>query len=78
MEANDKKSWSDMAGAIYGAITSINAEITWTFDHLEVQVPGGSADSAQNRWMVNGQLRIRTQNTDRQGGSGTGSQGQLQ
>jgi len=53
--------WPDLAAGLFEKLTGRNAEITYEFNQLEVDVPSGMGDGAQHaRWKVNGTLKIRT------------------
>ncbi|MDX1578579.1 MAG: hypothetical protein R3266_08840 [Gemmatimonadota bacterium] len=55
-------SWPELAIGLYDRLTGRNAEIRYDFDHMEVDVPGGTGEGAERaRWRLNGTLRITTQ-----------------
>ena len=61
MTTEQHKTWPDLAIDLYDKLTGRGAEITYEFDDLEVNVPGGTApDAPHARWKVNGELKIRT------------------
>jgi hypothetical protein len=64
---NDTTNWPDLAIGLYDKLTGRGAEISYSFDNLEVHVPSSaSAGAAHAPWKVNGTVRIST----RDGSSG--------
>lgn len=60
-ESKHTTSWPELAIGLYDKLTGRNAEITYEFQQLEVEVPSGTGDKAEHaRWRVNGILKIRT------------------
>ncbi len=64
-KANEKTehttTWPELAIGLYDKLTGRNAEITYAFENLEVEVPSGTGDNAEHaKWKINGTLRIRT------------------
>ncbi|MEM0914203.1 MAG: hypothetical protein AAGB29_07510 [Planctomycetota bacterium] len=58
------ENWPDLAHGLYERLTGSNAEITYDFQNMEVDIPSKIGDGAQHaRWRLNGVLKIRTQNT---------------
>lgn len=56
------ETWPDLAIGLYDRLTGRNAEITYDFDHLQVDVPSRTgADADRARWEVSGTVRITTQ-----------------
>jgi hypothetical protein len=54
--------WPDLAVGLYDRLTGRNAEITYEFDDMHVNVPSGTGASAKHaEWVLNGTLKIRTQ-----------------
>jgi len=65
--ANETPTWPDLAIGLYDKLTGRNAEITYEFQNLQVQVPSSAApDAVHARWQVDGTLRIHTR--DRKNG----------
>ncbi|MFW6353774.1 MAG: hypothetical protein ACOC3I_05250 [Verrucomicrobiota bacterium] len=61
METQHTTSWPELAIGLYDKLTGRNAEITYEFRSLEVQVPSGVGDNAKHApWKLDGQLVIRT------------------
>ena len=61
--SNETHTWPELAHGLYEHLTGSNAEITYEFEDLQVEVPsstGGEARHAQ--WKLNGTLRIHTRN----------------
>ena len=59
--ADDTKTWPDLAIGLYDRLTGRNAEITYAFDSLAVQVPSGVGEDVEHaRWTVDGTVRITT------------------
>jgi len=53
--------WPELAIGLYDKLTGRNAEITYGFEDLEVQVPSGTGKDAEHaKWKVNGTMRIST------------------
>ncbi|MCP4775863.1 MAG: hypothetical protein GY880_16650, partial [Planctomycetaceae bacterium] len=50
-----------LAIGLYDRLTGSNAEITYGFDEMRVQVPSGTGAEAQHaEWVLNGTLKIST------------------
>lgn len=57
----DTQTWPDLAVGLYDKLTGRNAEITYEFDGVELDVPSGTgADATHARWGISGTVRIRT------------------
>jgi hypothetical protein len=60
--ANETNNWPDLAIGLYDKLTGRNAEITYEFEELEVEVPSGTSEKAEHaKWKLNGTIRIHTQ-----------------
>ena len=60
-EENHTKTWPELAIGLYDKLTGRNAEITYDFDGLTVDVPSGTGPDADHAtWKVSGVLKIRT------------------
>jgi hypothetical protein len=58
---NDTTNWPDLAIGLYDKLTGRGAEISYSFDDLEVQVPSSASPDADHApWKVNGTVRIST------------------
>jgi hypothetical protein len=61
--AGDTRNWPDLAIGLYDKLTGRNAEISYSFDDLELNIPSStSADAMHATWKVNGTVRITTRN----------------
>jgi hypothetical protein len=60
-KVKDTTNWPEMFVGLYERLTGNNAEISYTFDNLEIDVPSSTAEnSPQARWKFNGTMRITT------------------
>ncbi|MFC7068955.1 hypothetical protein [Halobaculum lipolyticum] len=51
--------WPDFGIALYERLTGRGAEISYTFDDMEVDVPSAAGEDAEHaHWRLNGTLRI--------------------
>lgn len=60
-ERTNTQNWPDLAIGLYDRLTGRDAEITYEFDNLDVQVPsrtGGDAEHAH--WNLQGKIRVST------------------
>jgi len=58
--------WPELAVGLYEKLTEMNAEITYEFENLRVYVPSGVGSEAKHAaWQINGILKIRTKNIDK-------------
>lgn len=56
--------WPELAISLYDQLTGRNAEITYDFDNVEVNVPHAVGANTQHaNWKINGILKIRTRDT---------------
>lgn len=61
MSNEHTNNWPDLAIGLYDRLTGSNAEITYGFDEMRVQVPSGTGADAQHaEWVLNGTLKIST------------------
>ncbi|MDX1532348.1 MAG: hypothetical protein R3362_12530 [Rhodothermales bacterium] len=59
--ADATTTWPDLAIGLYDRLTGRNAEITYAFDNLSVNVPSKAGEDAeQARWVVSGTVSITT------------------
>jgi len=61
----ETRTWPDLAISLYDRLTGRNAEITYEFEDMEVDVPsraGSDADHAT--WRVDGTITIATREQD--------------
>lgn len=53
--------WPDLAIGLYDRLTGNNAEISYGFDEMHIQVPSGTGENAQHaEWVLNGTVKIST------------------
>ncbi len=61
MNAEHTKNWPDLAIGLYERLTGNNAEITYDFEKLQIQIPSGTGSDAEHaEWVFNGKLKIST------------------
>ncbi|MDG1873655.1 MAG: hypothetical protein P8J27_07075 [Mariniblastus sp.] len=64
MNAEHTKNWPDLAIGLYDRLTGNNAEITYGFENMHIQVPSGTGAQAEHaEWVLNGSLKISTSDT---------------
>ncbi len=60
-QANETKTWPELAIGLYDKLTGRNAEITYDFQNFELHVPSGAVENpSYAKWRMNGILKIRT------------------
>lgn len=53
--------WPELAIGLYDRLTGRNAEITYNFDNMRIEVPSGTGANAEHAtWKVQGGLTITT------------------
>ncbi|MFB6117078.1 hypothetical protein [Halosegnis sp.] len=61
----ETQTWPDLAISLYDRLTGRNAEITYAFDDMEVDVPSkAGADADHARWRVDGTITVSTSERD--------------
>ena len=61
MNEKHTKNWPDLAIGLYDRLTGNSAEITYGFENMQIQVPSGTgADAEHAEWVLNGSLKIST------------------
>ena len=61
MSTERTKNWPDLAIGLYDRLTGNNAEITYAFEEMRVQIPSGTGPDAEHaEWVLNGSLKIST------------------
>ena len=61
MDADQTKNWPDLAIGLYDRLTGNNAEITYGFEDMHIQVPSGTGANAEHaEWVLNGSVKIST------------------
>ncbi len=62
----DTRTWPELAIGLYDRLTGRGAEITYEFDNFEIMIPSSATPEATHaKWKMNGALRIRTRDQDR-------------
>ena len=62
-KSQDTTNWPDMFVGLYDRLTGNNAEITYKFDSMEIDVPASTSENAARaHWKLNGTLRISARN----------------
>jgi hypothetical protein len=65
MSTEHTKNWPDLAVGLYDRLTGNNAEITYAFEKLNIEIPSGTGSDAEHaKWVLDGKLVISTRNTD--------------
>ena len=60
-ESKDSQNWPELFIGLYERLTGKNAEISYSFDDLEIEVPSStSPGSPRATWKFNGTMRITT------------------
>jgi hypothetical protein len=61
MSTEHTTNWPDLAIGLYERLTGNNAEISYGFDDMQIQVPSGTGANAEHaKWILNGTLKIST------------------
>ncbi len=61
-ENTETKTWPELAIGLYDQLTKRNAEITYVFDDMSVDVPSKAGTDAKHaNWKINGSIKIKTQ-----------------
>ncbi|MEQ8211837.1 MAG: hypothetical protein RH917_18715 [Lacipirellulaceae bacterium] len=61
MSSEQTKNWPDLAIGLYDRLTGRNAEISYHFDDMNIQIPSGTGESAEHaKWVLSGTLKIST------------------
>jgi hypothetical protein len=62
---SETTTWPDLAIGLYDRLTGRNAEITYDFEDMEVDVPSKAGEDADHaRWRVDGTLTITTRDNE--------------
>ena len=65
MSEQHTKNWPDLAMGLYDRLTGSNAEITYEFEKMDIQVPSGVGENAEHaQWKLNGVLKVRTKKVE--------------
>ena len=55
------KNWPELAVGLYDRLTGNNAEISYEFRDMHVQIPSGTGDEAEHaEWVLDGMLKVTT------------------
>jgi hypothetical protein len=58
-KGNNTNNWPEVFSGLYERLTGKNAEITYAFDDLEVDIPSSTdVDAPSAHWKINGAMRI--------------------
>ena len=61
MNTEHTKNWPDLAIGLYDRLTGSNAEITYAFEKMHVQIPSGTGATAEHaEWVFDGAIKIST------------------
>lgn len=61
MNDQHTRTWPDLAIGLYDKLTGRNAEITYEFQNMEIEIPSGTGAQADHaKWKLNGIVKIRT------------------
>ena len=61
MSSEHTQNWPDLAIGLYDRLTGSNAEITYAFEKMHVQIPSGTGTEAKHaEWVFDGVLKIST------------------
>jgi hypothetical protein len=53
--------WPELAIGLYDKLTGRGAQIIYTFENMEIDIPSGTGGEAEHaHWKVNGTLKIST------------------
>ncbi len=65
--SNETNTWPELAIGLYDKLTGRNAEITYEFKNMEIEVPSGTGENVQHaKWKLNGALTIHTKDNTNQ------------
>lgn len=60
-DVKDTQNWPELFVGLYDRLTGSNAEISYSFDGLEIEIPSGvGTNSPRATWKFNGTMRITT------------------
>ena len=61
MNPEQTNNWPDLAIGLYDRLTGRNAEITYQFSDMHIQIPSGTGPEADHaKWILNGVMKIST------------------
>lgn len=62
---DETTTWPELAIGLYDRLTGRGAEIEYTFEDMEVEVPSKAGEGAEHaHWRVDGTVRITTRERD--------------
>jgi hypothetical protein len=62
---DETTTWPDLAIGLYDRLTGRNAEITYAFENMTVDVPSGTGEDAEHaHWRLDGTVRVTTRERD--------------
>jgi hypothetical protein len=62
---NSNPTWTELATSLWQSLTEHNAEISYEFEDMVVEVPSGVGSNAEHAaWKLNGLLKIRGRKVD--------------
>lgn len=61
MSEQHTTTWPELAIGLFEQLTGRNAEISYGFEKMHIQVPSGTGSSAEHaEWVLDGTIRIST------------------
>ena len=61
MSNDETHTWPDLAIGLYERLTGQQAEITYEFHDMSIDIPSGTGEAARGAaWRLNGIVKIRT------------------
>lgn len=60
-DINAPRTWPELAESLYNRLTGRNAEISYSFENLVVDVPHAVGSTESATWKLNGTIKIQTQ-----------------
>ena len=64
-DSQHSTNWPDLAIGLYDRLTGRNAQITYEFEDMHVNVPSGTGRDAEHaEWVLAGTLKVRTKDLD--------------
>jgi hypothetical protein len=64
-QLDETRTWPDLAISLYDRLTGRNAEITYEFENMEVEVPSKAGEGAEHaHWRLDGTITVHTSERD--------------
>lgn len=64
-QIDETTTWPDLAISLYDRLTGRNAEITYEFEDMTVDVPSGTGEDAEHaHWRLDGTVRVTTRENE--------------